>query len=165
VNPAKEPYKKAQLILDKTPITVDLKRTTEGNNVVLSLAALGTVVETEHYLDDPSQFSFLGLNEERYDPALPILKFPFKIGDAWTWKGDYVVASAVKIPCEATLNVTEEPLNRPGLPTKAFRVTVKMTMEEGAKRDLSFWFGRDAGVVMRQVGQSSSREPAEPDNR
>lgn len=162
IEPAKLPYDKAQIILGGTPINVAVSRTTKAPEVLFGYKVHGTQIEEEHFIDLPEGFSFVGINAERYEPAIPLLKFPLTIGDQWSWKGDYLCAEDVKMPCTAKVTVNRESLNRPGAPTDTIRVDVKLSMEENASADMTFWFAKGSGLVMRKIGQSSSREPASP---
>lgn len=159
--PDATPGEKAKLVLAGTELPVEVKRRMDGKEVVLELWAHGEIVQQERYLSSPEAFSLVMAGGERYEPALTLLKFPMEIGDAWEWKGKL---SAGDIQREATAKITTSSMQvYVPEPESGVKVTVDMSLDSGAptpaKRTLTFWFVEGRGVVKREFGSGSTREP------
>ena len=101
---------------------------------------------------------------ESYQEPMPLLKFPLTIGDSWTWSGK-MVAGLEPHNASAKISTAAEQILLPGGPTQSVLVVVDLAIESGAStpaaRKLRFWFVENKGLVKRQFGIGSSREPAE----
>ena len=91
----------------------------------------------------------------RLEPALPILKFPFKIGDEWDWSGKMTVAGQ---DSEAMGHVTvsgPETIKTPAGTYKAIKIHFLMTLDiNGEKMELPTDYYLSPGVgLVRQIAQ------------
>lgn len=155
------PGEKAKLVLAGTELPVEVKRRSEGKEVVLELWAHDEIVQQERYLSEPAAFSLLRAGGEHYDPALPLLKFPMNVGDAWEWKGQ-LTAGDIHRPATAKITSASAQVYVPE-PETAVKVSVEITLDSGAPtpamRTLTFWFVEGRGVIKREFGAGSAREP------
>ena len=159
LQPGAAPGSKANLVLKDIQIPVTVTHKTKDNEVILTLETAGVPFEIERYLNEPKQFSFVGLqladteaSGEFYQPPVPLLKFPMNIGDSWEWSGKSVSGDQ---PHKGRAKITTSSQ------TSLVKVQVDLELESGgpnpAKRTLTFWFSPGKGVVKREFGESSSR--------
>ena len=154
----------ANLKIGQVEVPVKVRQEATGDQLVLKLDAHGQTFEKEVYHVGETSFDLVEGAGEIYKEPLPILKFPFSIGDAWTWTG---TMSAGNEPHEATAKIatSEEPLLLPVEgSTPSVLVVVDLSIKGSgptpATRKLRFWFVKDKGLVKRQFGIASSREPS-----
>lgn len=90
-----------------------------------------------------------------FEPPIPLLKFPMTVGDQWTWTGENLSGDLHK--ASAKITTSEQPTT--------VRVQVELALDSGtgvpAKRTMTFVFAPGRGVVRREIGESSTRIPAE----
>ncbi|MCB8933193.1 MAG: hypothetical protein M9921_12755 [Fimbriimonadaceae bacterium] len=155
------PGEKAKLVLAGTELPVEVKRRMDGNEVVIELWAHGEVVQQERYLSTKDAFNLAMAGGERYDAPLPLLKFPMNVGDAWEWKGQ-LSAGDIHRTATAKITTSSAQVYVPE-PETAVKVSVEMSLDSGAptpaKRTLTFWLVEGRGVVKREFGAGSTREP------
>jgi hypothetical protein len=155
----------ANLKIADIDMPVEVTQTTTDDATKISLSAHGQIFETEVYSISEKEFSLFDAAGETYDDPLPLLKFPLTVGDTWKWSGTMTAgtaphkASAVVATSAETLRMTTTGS------TPSVLVVVDLEIESGAqepaKRKLRFWFVKDKGVVQRQFGIGSTREPVE----
>lgn len=146
-----------------TPIDVAMKRVANGPEVRFLLSAHDEVLETEVYQSTTSEFSLVSI-DEKFEPPLPLLKFPMTIGQPWDWSGE-LVAGGVRHRATAKITPSTEQLfltKTGGVDT--VKISIQMQIDSKtpspAKRPLTFWFARGKGIVKREIGTATSREPA-----
>lgn len=163
LSPQIVPYKKASLILAGTKVPVDVVPTESQGKLALKLTARGEEVMTENYRYDGSAFSFVGSTGESYEPAIPLLVFPFDSTEKRSWKGT-IQYGEVSLPCTATIVSKPETLNMDGGNYPTVNVTVTLSYNGGGskptQRLLKFWFAPKKGMVKRDFGLNSTRQPA-----
>jgi hypothetical protein len=155
----------AVLKLADIDIPVEVAQTEADGKLQIDLKAYGQVFETEKYGIDPNKFSLIDAAGETYSDPLPLLKFPMNVGDIWRWDGT-MTAGAEPHKSSAVVTTSAEQLLVPGLGTSdSVLVVVDLSIESGAQtpatRKLRFWFVKDKGLVKRQFGIGSTREPKE----
>lgn len=165
LRPEASPGTKGQLVLGGLQVPIGIVRSVVGNLMTLDLRAHDESFETETYEFDKSQFALTQASEESFTPPLPLLKFPMKVGDAWTWKGS--IKSGAERPAEASISTRPDKVYLAGGQQEdALMAEVKLTMDSGtrtpAERRLAFWFVKNKGVVKREIGSGSTRLPAAP---
>jgi hypothetical protein len=148
-----------------TPVLVEMKREAAGQEVRFLLSAHGEVLETEVYRSSTSEFSLISI-DERFEPPLPLLMFPMTLGKPWEWAGE-LVAGGVRHGAKATISPSTEQLfltKTGGVDTVKIDVDLKIDSKTStpAKRHLTFWFARGKGIVKREIGTATSREPSVP---
>lgn len=148
-----------------TPVVVEMKREAAGQEVKFLLSAHGEVLETEVYRSSTSEFALVSI-DERFEPPLPLLMFPMTLGKAWEWAGE-LVAGGVRHQAKATISPSTEQLfltKTGGVDTVKIDVDLKIDSRTStpAKRHLTFWFARGKGIVKREIGTATSREPSVP---
>lgn len=161
LEPDQLPYRDARLILSGTELPVEMSKTREGDVVVFHLLAHGEELETERYESDSAGFRFVGGSGETFKPAIPLVRYPLRVGETWEWAGQTALGPTEK-PAKATITTQSERLNLASGVHNAIRVGVALRIETGrheAKRDLTFWIAPKAGVVRREFGAGSAREP------
>jgi len=158
------PYTSAALVLAGTVIPVQMKETPHAGKVTFLMTAHGETLEEESYVFDSSAFRIAGAAGETYEPAITLLRFPMRVGDEWVWNGE-MESGSVSRPARAKVTTKSEPLNIPGVASDSVRVAVELEMDSGAPtpaiRTLTFWFVSGKGVVKREFGASSTRQPLE----
>jgi hypothetical protein len=163
ITPDALPYTNARLLLAGTEVKVTMTRRASPGQVIFDLSARDVVLESEKYLSDDKAFSFVGLSDETFQPAIPLVVYPFSIGDDWTWSGTANLGPNSK-PAEAKLTCLPEKLNLPGGVYDCVLVTADVIVQASrgvpSKRTLKFWFQPKSGLVKREFGFSSTREPA-----
>lgn len=161
VNPENLPYTEGVLILRGSEVPVDLE-VGEGSDFVLLIKAHGAVLDSETYRLSDEGIGFLGLMGEEFVSPIPIIKYPVRDGDTYSWEGA-VVTGGESRDCWAEVTIKMETLNLPIGVFEAIRADVDLEMESGAeepaKRELIFWIVPDHGVMKTQFGHSYTRQP------
>ncbi len=155
----------AKLKIGEIEIPVEIVQTTKGEEMTIEISAHGQVFENETYQIGDKSFDLLDVAGEHYEPKLPLLRFPMRIGETWDWTGR-MTAGEEPHKATATITSTSDSVLLPGSgSTDTVLVIVDLSIESGgptpANRKLRFWFAKDKGLVKRQFGIGSSREPAE----
>lgn len=155
------PYERAQILIEGTAIPVDVERS-EGHEQVAFLFRLGeSTIEEEHYAILPHKFALISTAENRFEPPLPLIKYPLHDQQEWTWSGE--VLSGIATPAEAHLTARSESLHLDGGIHPAIRITVALEMQSPGEsvvtRELNFWFSPGQGLIQRSFGTSSKRQP------
>lgn len=162
LTPEAMPYSTARLILAGTPVSVQMERATKGADVVFKLIARKEVIEEEHYILAPTVFAFSGLSDETFEPAIPLVRYPFNVGDTWEWTGEARLGTNKKT-ATAVMSSSAETLNLAGGVYDCVAVVADLVVESGegakSKRALRFWIQPKKGIVKREFGFSSTREP------
>jgi hypothetical protein len=161
------PADTADLILTGTRIPVELKGRREGQSFVLEVLAHGEVVETETYVATDRQFGFASLSGESFEPPIPLVEYPFQVGDSRQWSGKAVLGPTGR-PAKAAVTTSHEKLNLASGALSAIQVAVELEVVTGPKttagRRLTFWLVPQKGVVRREFGSSSLREPRDSED-
>lgn len=162
LKPDELPPKEANLILSGTKVEVELNPIVKDGAVILTWLAHGVEVEREKYAVSPQALSLVSGPAESYEPAVPLLMFPFKVGDSYSYKGSQTIGR-VSRPATAKISTAEETLNLETGNFGTIRVTVNMHVETGTPggtdSEFKFWFKPGGGMVRREFGFSSTREP------
>lgn len=157
--------KSAKLNLAGDSIPVELACTDANGDVDVKLTAHNALFEEERYHAGEARFDLVDAAGETYDPPITLARAPMNIGDKWTWNGQ-MKAGDVGHTAKATISTSQERIFPPTGAIDALKVQVDFEIESGtptpAKRSLSFWLAPGLGVVRRQFGSSSMREPAGP---
>jgi len=100
---------------------------------------------------------------ETFDPPLPLLIFPMTVGDSWKWKGT-MIADEARSKAEAKIVSQVSKAELKGSTVPSVKVMVDLQLAENqqskpVKRTLSFWVVEGKGVVRREFGEESVREP------
>ena len=162
--PDSSPGKTASMVMAGTPIRVELSTEETGTQFRILLKAHQQTFESESYQSGPCGFSLVEASGDKYSPDLDLIRFPMSVGDVWNWEG---VVSSGDIRRKATATVRSESTNLylEGAPVEAVKVSVDLALfSEGAKlpanRKLVFEFVPNRGLVRREFGDASVREPA-----
>lgn len=165
LNPAAMIPTSAKLKIGEIDMPVEIEQNTSGQQMTIEISAHGQVFENETYFVGDKSFDLLDVAGEHYDPKLPLLRFPMRIGEEWSWTGT-MTAGEKPHKASATVTSTNDSVLLPGSgSTDTVLVVVDLAIESGgptpATRKLRFWFAKDKGLIKRQFGIGSSREPAE----
>lgn len=159
LRPHSLPYQRAALILAGTTIPVDVSVLTSGDLIRFRLKAHDAILEEETYRVLPQGLQLVSAAGERYDPPIFIVRYPFRDGDRWSWNGTIESGDRHR-QATAVVSVEGEKINLAGGQFDAIRVDVQLTyVGEPARRTLSFWFNPGHGIVKREFGAGSTREP------
>jgi hypothetical protein len=122
-----------------------------------------------YFIDDKGVFrTSAGTADDplTFDPPLPVLTFPWKLGKSWTWHGKIGLAGAESVPAEATFTLTgPEELKTPA---KKFVEVYKLvqayslTSAEGkqAWRNTQ-WLAPNVGLVKQDTDRAGQHTVAE----
>lgn len=156
------PYERANLILSGTAFPVDVVRFRTPDGVRFELRVNDRLIESEAYSFDRAGFRLSEAAGATYVPPIPLLRFPLRLNESWTWGGE-VREGESNVRAAANVRTTPETLNVPGGPYESTAVTVDVRIRPGEpyenRRKLRFWIVPKAGVVKREFGSSSTREP------
>lgn len=159
---APEPHEVLTLAGDKIPVEVAARQS--NGALTLLIQAHGSVFDREEYRNDLDSFGLSYAAGERYEPPIPLLRFPMNVGQAWSWKGT-MTESAAPIRAHADVRTSMSKLAIGGTPQSAVQVEVALYLQENPqedpkRRDLTFWFVEGKGVARREFGTESARGPA-----
>jgi len=165
LDPTADIGKKAKLELGKVIIPADVVFKKEDKQLTIDLTGFDQTYEKEIYTFDSNSFNLSYAAGDQYVKPLPLLKFPMNVGDEWKWSGT-MMSGDLPHAATATVRVSTEQILLPlSGATKSILVAVDLAIESGgptpATRKLRFWFVKDKGLVKRQFGIGSSREPGE----
>lgn len=154
----------ADLVLAGTAYPVALNRINHGDTLELDLVSHGEVLEAERYQRGPSSFALLDAAEEHFKPGIPLLKFPLRVGESWTWRGN-MTTGLIPRSATATIATASDSVFLTDTSHDTVRTTVDLSFEADPgkaplKRQLIFWFEPKAGIVKRQFGTASVRQPS-----
>lgn len=156
------PYEKARLILAGTPLNVTMSKRAKPDGVEFDIKAGEETLEVERYQLDDHGFRFSALSDETFVPPIPLARFPgFKTGETWDWSGQAGLGPNKK-PATATLTSTWETVNLAGGVAECVVVSANLVVKSDgtdSKRVLKFWIQPKKGIVKREFGYSSTREP------
>ena len=163
LNLSQAPYDEANIILGGIVLAASLTaRHGEGTvEFVLELKD-DPEPDIEYYEYDDESFRFAGTRYETYEPAIPLARFPFTVGDAWSWKGKSIFAGKTR-SATATVTTGTEKLNVAGGPYETIVITIELSTAvdsaERAVREMKFWIAPKIGIVRREFDFDSAREP------
>lgn len=151
----------AVLSLAGVPMSISIVGKKVGDDIIVEAHRHGSIVDREVYTVSDKSVSLKEAAGETYEPPIPLVKFPMSTGDGWDWSGSAAAGSETK---EAVAEVTTESAKvaEKGGNVPAFKATVELdlTMKDGpVRRRLAFWFVEGRGVLRREFGDESVREP------
>lgn len=146
----------------KIPVTV--QKTVKDRDVSIALVAKGQTIETERYRSTDDSFYLVEAMLEKYEPPLPLLKFPMHVGDAWDWEGRVMTGPQGHDAVAAITTSTANLVINGGAHHDVVEVDVSLQFDSGVPdkpvyRRLQFWIVKDRGVVKRKFGDFSARTP------
>jgi hypothetical protein len=163
--PETVPGKSADLILAGTSYPVQLVVKRNQDRMELILENHDEPFEIERYEVGSNEFSLLDAAEEHFWDPLPLLKFPLRMGEGWTWVGTMTTG---QIPRRATAKIvpSSETLFISGVSYETIKVDVDLSLyanmgKTPLKRSLDFWFEPKGGLIKRAFGTASVRQPQE----
>lgn len=164
MQPFVEPYSRAY-ILTGSPVVTEVKTEKSVGQVQFDFLLYGTALDEEIYVYDDTFFRYVGSRIEEFDPGIPLLKFPFTVGDKWDWSGVYKTGGTER-KAGAAIATSAEKLTTVGGEFSTVRVDVELSLESGApesaKRKLTFWCAPKRGIVRREFQFGTTREPTPP---
>jgi len=155
-----------ELILAGSAVEVTIKPVRRGDELEITLLAHDRALERERYRTNAHGFALMEAAGERYDPALPLLRFPMQVPERWDWSGT-VVTGGRRQSAKARVATELETLNIPGGPYRTVRIDVTLTVTSGTtpvERALRWWIAPGQGIVRREFGTGSARGPRPPTN-
>lgn len=162
LKPANLPYEEANLVLAGTQVPVVMDELREEGRLTFNLRTHGATVESETYVFDKTGFRFAEGTGERYDPPIPLVRYPVKAGEVWKWKGK-IIQGGVTYGGQADISAETYTLNMASGQFESLQVLVELKIDAGspeaAERNLKFWFVPQRGLMRREFGASSIREP------
>jgi len=162
MKPQMVPFTKGNLIYQGSVVPVDIKAEDDGKSLNIMLLVDGETTSTETYTYDSTGFRFAGTEAEKYDPPVPLVHYPLQSDSPWKWSGSIKMGDHAS-PADAEIKAKREELNITAGHFNTYLVEVQLSFDGGApeksKRRLRFWFDPGKGIVKREFGLNSSREP------
>ena len=163
--PETVPGTSAELMLAGTSYSVQISVKRNEDRMELILLSHGEPFEIERYQVSADRFSLLDAAEEHFVPALPLLKFPLRIGDGWSWAGTMKTGD-ISRQASAKIVSAWETLFVSGVSHDSVKITVDLAFDANKgkpplKRQLVFWFEPKAGLIKREFGTASIRQPSQ----
>jgi len=159
--PAASPPTRAHLTLAGVAIPVHVKTTVSGGKVDIASLQESRLVDREVYVSEVDGFHLVHAAGENFDPPLPLLKFPMRIGAKWAWRGTTTAGGASQ-SARATVKTGIGRIPVAGHLENAVEVNVDLEMGTDTanpmSRQLQLWFVKGHGVVKRSFGEESVRE-------
>jgi hypothetical protein len=160
------PGKTSDMVLAGTRIPVQIVTKHDGQEFMIELRAHGQTFEQERYVDGPTAFSFHGTSDETYVPDIDLVRFPMHVGDSWDWSGT-VSSGGISRKASAEVKTSPKSLYFGDASAQAIEVEVDLSLfSQGEKlpasRKLKFDFVPGQGILRREFGDASVREPSKP---
>ena len=159
--PAASPPTRASLTLAGVSIPVQVKTTVSGKQLDIVSLQDSRPVDREVYITEVDGFHLVHAAGEDFDPPLPLLKFPMRIGAKWAWQG-MTTADGAPQSARATVKTGIGRIPVAGHLENAVEVNVDLEMGTDTAnpmpRQLQLWFVKGHGVVKRAFGEESVRE-------
>jgi len=166
VKPTGAPPQKAVLSLDGVKVPVRVKVEKDSKNFTINLYTHDELFDFEKYVVQDGSFSLSEGALETYQPAIPLLVFPFAFaGPSREWQGTLSGDSGPH-PAHASVDVAKDDIVWNGSSSQAIRVTVVIFLDDVhnsavARRTMEFWFAPGHGLLKRDFDNASIREPVE----
>jgi hypothetical protein len=158
------PPKSQILVLSGSEYPVRVLYKNRQDEIEVDSMSGGIPLEKEDYLDSPAAFSLFAAQEEEYQPALPLIEFPFRVGTIRTWTGS-ILSSGSEQSANAEIISSQERLKVGRTVHNTVRVDVNLHLTRLGKppldRFLRFWFEVGKGLLMRDFGGVSIRKLSE----
>lgn len=166
VRPDRLAAEEIEFRIGDTAIPARLVRKEEGDTVRFEILAADERVEEEVYRVSAREFALRAAAGETFEPPVPLLRFPFRIGDRWSWQGT-IESGGRRREASAAIETAGEKLELSTGSFETLRVRVDFAMPSGgpepARRTSLFWFDlKEGGSVKRSFGFGSAREPRSP---
>lgn len=166
LNPEVSPGEKAVLTLAGLKVPVSVKYALDGQDIAVKLIAHGEIFEKEAYVSSPEAFRLREAADAIYSPPLDLLRFPMHVGDKWSWSGR-MITGGISRPTKATVTTSSNKIYIGSVGSDVVESSVELEIFAGAghsptKRKLGFWFAPKKGLLRREFGQESIREPVAP---
>lgn len=156
------PYTSAYLNYFGTLTETKMYAVNRTGEVDFILEANNTVHDKESYTYDKTSFNYTGNADEVYSPGVTLLKFPFKTGDSWEWKGYYRLGGRDR-SARATITTSGVRLLTLVGEFDTILVVCKLEIESGSiepvQKEMKFWFAPGKGLIQREIEHSMSRLP------
>jgi hypothetical protein len=161
IRPFEEPNNSAILNLAGMEIPVEVDTEMDGPQRTIALVCNGETIEQERYVIGDDEFNLAFAAGEQFVPPLPIMVFPMSVGEGWEWSGQ-LISSNLKQHANAKVVTESSRAQIDGRSVPSVKVSVKLQLEPKMERSLAFWIVEGKGVVRREFGDESVREPVKP---
>ena len=166
--PDAPPPKLGNLVLAGTLVPVDVKATKEGKFLLIECLSRDTVVERERYSFSDKVFAIVSGPSDVFEPPIALIQYPMEIGGEMSWAGK-VRTGTNSNPAKAVVKSSQVPVNENFGSFQALRITVDLKIDTGSPTQsearLQFWFKPGEGLLMREFGAVSKREPRISEDR
>jgi len=157
------PGDKAMLRMAGIDIPVQIKPVRHEEQVALVLIANDVVMDREVYHRDDKELSITFGAGEAFSPPIPLMRFPMRVGDTFDWSGvmmsnNRARGARAKVTSAVAKTDTGEG-NETGVRVHVALDILPEQKGPGIKRSMTFWIVEGKGVVRREFGSDSVREP------
>ncbi len=164
IRPADVPGTVAVLKMGGLTIPVDVHAKDHAGEMTLRLVSKGETIDQEAYQCSEKAFLLSYAAGERFSPPVPLMTFPMNVGDDWKWDGEMHAQNETrKARGNITSEVSKADVGGRNMPAVKVQVKLEILPENAGdpiKRSLTFWMVEGRGVVRREFGDESVREPA-----
>jgi hypothetical protein len=152
------------MLIGGTKISVSVEAKASGDEITVKINTHGEEIEEEKYVLNASELDLLRADTDEFTPPIRLLKFPASGNESWDWSGTSKEGTTGR---SATAHVTSYPdkLVVGGVSKATLAVQVQFSISSGmaspAQRTLTFWFAEPGGLIKREFGAGTTRQPAE----
>jgi hypothetical protein len=162
MNPTADPPVAATVTSAGTTRQVSLCTDVDGESYSIDMLLHDESYDQEVYDLRGGAFSIAEAAGERYEPPIPILKFPMVVGEPWEWSGQ-MSSGSVPVPATGTIETFADRVYVCGMPVDCVIARVKLVLDATSNapilREMTFYFSPDKGLFKREYGTQSIREP------
>ena len=156
-----------ELVMARVRLPVKVKNSLRNHVLNIDSVSHGCTFESESYVSSPSQFMFVGVNDEQFVPPIPLLTFPLVDGDSATYEGQFRTGGSTigesMLPIRAKVNVKRSKLVLANGPQDTIEVSVvaeyvSLGQKDKATRTFVFDFVPHHGILKRSFSGFSDRQ-------
>lgn len=167
IKPYTQPYSDAYLLFGSATLETKLVTKVTPGSVQYDFLKGDTLIDKEQYRYNEKEFQYVGNENEVFTPGIPLLKYPFNVGDSWEWAGTYRWANLER-EAVAIIKTQKEKIGTVIGEFDTIKVSVELTISAEMKtpsiQSFIFWIAPNKGIVQREFQNSGSREPMPVNN-
>lgn len=159
LQPLTPPTVTTKYTVDGTEIKAEVSTSTKNVTSTIKIVTHGNIIDQEAYRVTSKEISLVEAAGEKFEDSIPLLVFPYSLGDQYNWKGKLTVNNQ---PVDATAIVTtsDSTVSTKDKSNRAIQVQVNIQIQRKNRtedRKLQLWFVPGMGLVKREFG-SCTRE-------
>jgi len=148
-----------RLTIGNTILDVDVTQSYENGTVTESIKTHGEEVDKEQYQLHDSGLSLVEASDDKFDPPLPLFKFPAGGIQSFNWTG-WVQEGPTSRQANAKISVKPQEIAFNNHEEPGISVDVALSIDSGtpvpSERTFTFWITSN-GIVKRSFGAGTTR--------